>query len=172
MRWAWWWRGLVAAARESLRAQLSKVSAAVLVSRSAALTIDPTRLNDPEQATATALAGLARRVTALTEEITTRDRQLAPLVRQAAPRTSALFGVGTDVAAQLLTTAGDNPDRLRSEAALAHLCGAAPHPRRLRTGAPPPPLPRRRPRRQPRPTPSHFHRDGAGHGRCGRPVSR
>jgi hypothetical protein len=33
-----------------------------------------------------------------------------------APRTSALFGVGTDVAAQLLTTAGDNPDRLRYDA--------------------------------------------------------
>ncbi|WP_204038483.1 transposase, partial [Micromonospora qiuiae] len=72
--------------------------------------------------------GLARRATALTEEITTLDRQLTPLVRRAAPRTSALFGVGTDVAAQLLTTAGDNPDRLRSEAALAHLCGAAPIP--------------------------------------------
>ncbi|MFE9960528.1 transposase [Micromonospora sp. NPDC005299] len=64
----------------------------------------------------------------MTDEITTLDRQLAPLVRQAAPRTSALFGVGTDVAAQLLTTAGDNPDSLRSEAALAHLCGAAPIP--------------------------------------------
>lgn len=30
--------------------------------------------------------------------------------------------------AQLLTTAGDNPDRLRSEAALAHLSGTAPIP--------------------------------------------
>ncbi|MFG1778118.1 transposase [Micromonospora sp. NPDC049048] len=90
--------------------------------------VDPTELNDPEQATAAALAGLARRVTALTEEITTLDRQLTPLVSQAAPRTSALFGVGTEVAAQLLTTDGDNPDRLRSEAALAHLCRAAPIP--------------------------------------------
>ncbi|MFD0782709.1 transposase [Micromonospora azadirachtae] len=73
-------------------------------------------------------AQLARRVTTLTEEIITLDRQLTPLVRQAAPRTSALFGVGTDVAAQLLTTAGDNPDRMHYEAALAHLCGAAPIP--------------------------------------------
>jgi transposase len=51
-----------------------------------------------------------------------------PTVQRAAPRTTALFGVGPDVAAQLLTTAGDNPDRLHSEAALAHLCGAAPIP--------------------------------------------
>ncbi|WP_262287194.1 transposase [Micromonospora sp. MA102] len=121
-------RGLVAAAPEALRSQLTKLSAAILVNRCTALTVDPTRPNDPEQATAAALAGLARRVTTLTDEITTLDRQLAPLVRQAAPRTSALFGVGTDVAAQLLTTAGDNPDRLRSEAALAHLRGAAPIP--------------------------------------------
>jgi transposase len=39
-----------------------------------------------------------------------------------------MFGVGPEVAGQLLATAGDNPDRLRSEAALAHLCGAAPIP--------------------------------------------
>jgi transposase len=38
------------------------------------------------------------------------------------------MGVGPDVGGQLLTTAGDNPDRLRSEAALTHLCGVAPIP--------------------------------------------
>lgn len=37
-------------------------------------------------------------------------------------------GVGTETAGQLLITAGDNPDRLRSEASFAHLCGAAPIP--------------------------------------------
>jgi len=66
------------------------------------------------------------------------------------PRLCALFGVDTEVAGQLLTTAGDNPDRLHSEAALAHLCGAAPIPRQFRPQRPPPPQPRRRPRRQPR----------------------
>jgi transposase len=39
-----------------------------------------------------------------------------------------LSGVGTDVAGQLLVTAGDNPQRLRSEAAFAMLCGVAPLP--------------------------------------------
>ena len=39
-----------------------------------------------------------------------------------------LSGVGTDVAGGLLVTAGDNPQRLRSEAAFAMLCGAAPLP--------------------------------------------
>jgi len=41
------------------------------------------------------------------------------------PPLLALPGVGTEVAGQLLTTAGDNPERLRSEAAFAHLCGVA-----------------------------------------------
>ncbi|MEW2477520.1 transposase [Micromonospora gifhornensis] len=110
-------------ASENTPTQLTKLSTAVLVNRCAALTIGSTQPHDPEQATA-ALVGLARRAGILTEEIITHDRQLAPLVRQAAPHNSALFGVGTDVAAQLLTTAGDNPDRLRSEAALVHLCDA------------------------------------------------
>jgi transposase len=37
-----------------------------------------------------------------------------------------LFGVGIDTTATLLVTAGDNPERLRSEAAWAHLCGVTP----------------------------------------------
>ena len=34
--------------------------------------------------------------------------------------------MGVDTAATLLVTAGDNPERIRSEAAWAHLCGVAP----------------------------------------------
>ena len=37
-------------------------------------------------------------------------------------------GVRVETAGQLLVTAGDNPDRLRSEASFARLCGAAPIP--------------------------------------------
>ena len=38
----------------------------------------------------------------------------------------SLYGVGVDSAAALLVAAGDNPERIRSEAAWAHLCGVAP----------------------------------------------
>ncbi len=38
----------------------------------------------------------------------------------------ACFGVGTDTAGALLVSAGDNPQRMRSEAAFAHHCGVAP----------------------------------------------
>jgi transposase len=39
-----------------------------------------------------------------------------------------IFGVGPDTAALLLIAAGDQPERLRSEAPWAHLCGVAPIP--------------------------------------------
>ena len=44
------------------------------------------------------------------------------------PGLLALYGVGPRTAALLLITAGDHPGRLRSEAAWAHLCAAAPIP--------------------------------------------
>lgn len=40
----------------------------------------------------------------------------------------AINGVGPDVAATLLMTAGDNPERLRNEASFAALCGTNPIP--------------------------------------------
>ncbi|MCB5272674.1 hypothetical protein BJG92_00176 [Arthrobacter sp. SO5] len=85
-------------------------------------------LGDPEYATKIALRRLARRHQHLTEEITDADGELKELITVAAPHMLALPGVGTEVAGQLLVTAGDNPERLRSEAAFAHLCGAAPIP--------------------------------------------
>ncbi len=85
-------------------------------------------IGDPEQATKTALRRLARRYQQLTEEITDADTDLHQLVKQVAPTLLALPGVGPEVAGQILTTAGDNPARITSEAAFAHLCGVAPIP--------------------------------------------
>lgn len=53
---------------------------------------------------------------------------LEELIAATAPITLAVFGAGTDTVGQLLVTAGDNPERLRSEAALARLLGIAPIP--------------------------------------------
>jgi transposase len=53
---------------------------------------------------------------------------LARLVGEAAPQTIALMAIGIEHAGQLLVTAGDNPERLRCEAAFARLCGVAPIP--------------------------------------------
>ena len=54
------------------------------------------------------------------------DAELDRLTRAAAPKLLARFGVGPDSAGALLVAAGDNPDRLRSNAAFAMLCGASP----------------------------------------------
>jgi hypothetical protein len=86
-----------------------------------------TRLHEPLQAGKLALRSLARRIRALNDELAELDQQLEQLVTTAAPRTVQLFGVGTtQSASQLLITAGQNIDRLHSEAAFAKICGAAP----------------------------------------------
>jgi transposase len=77
-------------------------------------------------ATKTALAILGRRVLALDKEKQRLDALLAELVIKTAPSLLTMHGVGVDTAATLLVTAGDNPQRLRDEAAWAHLCGVAP----------------------------------------------
>jgi transposase len=120
--------GLLTCAPEPLRTQLSAHSGATLVATCAALSIDETRLGDPIQATRAALRAIATRIQTLNAEIHQADKRLRPIVATTAPRLSALNGAGVQVAAHLLATAGDNPERLRSEAALAHLCGAAPIP--------------------------------------------
>ena len=88
----------------------------------------PAHPGTPQAATKLALRSIARRYQMLTEEIGALDRHLDQLVTEAAPGLVAIKGVGTDTAGALLVAAGDNPDRLRNEAAFAHLCGVAPVP--------------------------------------------
>lgn len=76
----------------------------------------------------TALKSLARRVKELTAEHETLTRALDAEVTTRNPGLRAAYGVGPDTAAQLLITAGGNPERMRTEASFAALCGAAPVP--------------------------------------------
>jgi transposase len=79
-------------------------------------------------ATKTSLSSLAHRVQALDAEIAELDEKIESLLVATAPDLLALFGVGPDTAATLLVAAGDNPERLHSEAAWAHMCGVSPVP--------------------------------------------
>jgi transposase len=79
-----------------------------------------------EGATRFALRSVARRHEALSEEITELDAQLKRLVAEVAPGLVCLPGIGTNHAATLLVLAGDNPERLKSEASFASLCGVSP----------------------------------------------
>src|SRR5216683_1195409 len=79
-------------------------------------------------ATRIALRELGRRAEFLDGQLELLDDLIIPLVAAHAPGLLALHGVGPDTAALLLIAAGDHPERLRSEAAWAHLCAVAPIP--------------------------------------------
>jgi len=67
-------------------------------------------------------------VKSLDEEIACVNRQLDQLVARCAPHLLQSVGIGTQHAAQLLITAGQNLERLNNDAAFARLCGVAPVP--------------------------------------------
>src|SRR5690242_5719011 len=79
-------------------------------------------------ATRIALRELGRRAEFLDGQLERLDEMIVPLVTARAPGLLALYGIGPDTAALLLIAAGDQPWRLRSEAAWAHLCAVAPIP--------------------------------------------
>jgi transposase len=74
------------------------------------------------------LKGLSKRWLVLSKEIAILDKQLDDLTKEHAKSLRDKFGVGPQTAATLMSVAGDNPDRLKSEAALAALCGVNPLP--------------------------------------------
>ena len=84
------------------------------------------RATTPLTAAKLALRVLAQRWSALDAEIQQLDVQLESLVTAAAPSLLELRGVGVETAGALLVAAGDNPDRLASEASFAALCGVTP----------------------------------------------
>jgi hypothetical protein len=121
-------KALIVTAPDELRARLRGLNVTKLITACANLRPDRADAATPATAATIALRSLARRHQHLTTEITDLDELLEPLVTAINPALTAVTGVGTDVAGQLLVTAGENHDRLTSEAAFAMLCGAAPIP--------------------------------------------
>ena len=118
-------RALLFTAPEELKAELRGLPTNRLVS--VAARFHPGSCpRDLVAVTKLAMRSIARRHRGLSEEISALDQRLERLAADAAPRLVALKGVGTDTAVALLIAAGDNPERLGSEAAFAHLCGVAP----------------------------------------------
>ena len=119
-------RGILVCAPAPLREELRALSLAKLILRAA--TFRPGPVTTPAAANKLALRSLAIRCQVLSDEIAALDIELQRLTVAAAPALCRLKGEGADVAGALLVTAGDNPERLRSEAALASLCGVSPVP--------------------------------------------
>lgn len=95
---------------------------------SALATCRPSIKDPTSHGVLTALKTLAQRHRFLTEQADDLHQQIRALAKAANPHLMSLHGVGPATAAQLLITAGGNPDRLRSEASFAALCGTAPVP--------------------------------------------
>jgi transposase len=120
-------RHLSFTAPDELRSKLHGLPLKAFVDEASGLRPRP-GIESVTYATKVALVSLARRVSALEREIAALDALLAQLVTSVAPELLELVGVGIDTAATLLVAAGDNPERLKSEAAFAHICGVAPVP--------------------------------------------
>ena len=115
---------LVETAPASLRERLRRHSIAALVDE--AQRWRPRRIRDPYTACRSTLARLARRWRRLNEEVRDYDRELKRLTKQLCPRLLERVGVGPEVASCLMVAAGDNPERLKTEASFAALCGVSP----------------------------------------------
>lgn len=117
-------RGLLISAPDEIRSRLWRTKAAECVKCCARLrTLGESNWSIT---LATTLRLLAKRWLYLTEELKSLDKTLEHLTAKAANRMRQQFGVGPQTAATLLAVAGDNPERLRNEAALASLCGVNP----------------------------------------------
>ncbi len=111
---------------DDLRARFAGRTSAALVAELASL--PPRPGSTVGYATRIALRELGRRAEFLDTQLGRLDELIVPLVTAHAPGLLALYGVGPHTAALLLIAAGDHPERLRSEAAWAHMCAAAPIP--------------------------------------------
>jgi transposase len=119
-------RALILTGPDELRSRFAGHRAAALAAGITALRPRPGGAAD--YAVRIALRELGRRVEFLDAQIERLDELIVPLVTVRAPGLLSLYGVGPDTAALLLIAAGDHPERLRSEAAWAHMCAVAPIP--------------------------------------------
>lgn len=121
-------RMTIVATPEELRDQIRNLTHMQLIRVLAAWRPDVSNAADPVTAYRVALKSMARRYLELSDEITDLDQLINPLVEALAPQLLTRVGIGIEVAGQMLVTAGDNPNRMKSEAAFAMLCGVAPLP--------------------------------------------
>ncbi|WP_141983673.1 IS110 family transposase [Saccharothrix saharensis] len=117
-------KAVLVSADPELRDSLSGLGNPKLVRRCAELDADtPT---DPRSAATYTLRLLARRIRDLTCEIDDLNNRIETVLQTHVPELLRRPGIGPDTAAALVITAGDNPDRMRSEASFAALCGVSP----------------------------------------------
>ena len=111
---------------DELRRETNRKTQIMLARYLAALR--PRTLESPDDALRHSLRSLARRWQQLDAEAKEMSTMIEQLVTLTAPQLLEQFGIGVDTAAEILIVAGDNPERIRSEAAFAKLAGISPVP--------------------------------------------
>jgi len=118
---------LIINAPADLRDVLDKIRGKVALIRHIAA-FRPGEIDNTMAQTSSAMRALARRWLWLHEEIITHDKELERLVTERAPDLMTSHGIATLTVAEMLILVGDDPTRIRSEAAFAKLCGVCPIP--------------------------------------------
>ena len=121
-------RNTIIAAPDEVRDGLRELTRMQLIRTLAGSRPDRDGFRDPVVATRLALRALGRRIIQLNDEIAQLEELITTLVGELGAALIAAPGIGSETAGQFLVTAGDNPERLRSEAGFAKLCGVAPLP--------------------------------------------
>jgi transposase len=119
-------RAILVTAPAPLREALAGLPIGRLLER--CVSFEPGELTSPTAVAQHTLRLLALRNLQLRTEVKALQSAIARLATRAAPALLEVFGIGPDGAATMMVTAGDNPQRLRSEAAFAALCGSNPIP--------------------------------------------
>ena len=117
-------RDLIVTAPDGIRDRLVELTTAARIETCARMRLGA--LSDGGEATKRALRCLARRYEALAAEIAELDEAIHALCVAQNPALLGARGVGPEVAAALLIAAGDNPQRMRTDASFAALCGSSP----------------------------------------------
>lgn len=118
----------IVCAPDELRESLRKLTRMQLIRTLAAWRPDLADYRNVTSAYRITLKSLGRRYLELHDEIADLDTMIVAIVDELAPNLVARNSIGYESAAQLLLTAGDNVQRLRSEASFAALCGVSPVP--------------------------------------------
>lgn len=119
-------KAMLVHAPDELRRETNRMTQIKLARHLAALR--PRVLETPDDALRHVLRSLARRWQSLDTEAKELSGLIERLVTDTAPHLLERFGIGVDTAAEILIVAGDNPERIRSEAAFAKLAGISPVP--------------------------------------------
>ena len=121
-------RSHAVSAPDEVRDEVRSLTRMQLLRTVAAWRPDSDDCDHPATATRIAMRSLARRILELNNDVADLDDRIEPLVTDLGARLIERPCIGIETAGQRLVTAGDNPGRIRSEAAWAMRCGVAPLP--------------------------------------------